>query len=61
MPNNTKRTLVHRAETLGEDIIIEFPLVAVLIALGCAMTMSNLDMKILVAFITVGARLTASV
>ena len=60
MRNNTKRTLVHRAETLGEDII-EFPLVAVLIALGCAMTMTNLDMKIVVAFITVGTRLTASV
>jgi Flp pilus assembly pilin Flp len=60
MPNNTKRTLVHRAETVRQDII-EFPLVAVLIALGCAMTMTNLDMKILVAFITVGARLTASV
>ena len=60
MPNNTKRTLVHRAETLGQDVI-EFPLVAVLIALGCAMTMSNLDMKILVAFITVGTKITASV
>ena len=60
MPNNIKRTLVHRAETLGEDII-EFPLVAMLIALGCATTMTNLDMKILSAFITVGIRLTASV
>ena len=60
MPNNIKRTLVHRAETLGEDII-EFPLVAMLIALGCATTITNLDMKILSAFITVGIRLTASV
>jgi hypothetical protein len=60
MPNNIKRTLAHRAETFGQDII-EFPLVAVLIALGCAMTMTNLDMKILVVFITVGTRLTASV
>jgi Flp pilus assembly pilin Flp len=60
MRNNIKRTIANLAETFGQDVI-EFPLVTVLIALGCATAMTSLDTKIITAFAAVGTRLTASV
>jgi pilus assembly protein Flp/PilA len=59
--NNIKRTLVNLVQDESGQDLIEYALVAALIALGSVAAMNSLSTSISTAFNTVGTRLTTTV
>lgn len=61
MQNNIKQILMHFAQDESGQDLIEYALVAALVAMGAVAAMNGLGTKVSAALTTVGTKLTTSV